>query len=234
MKKILLSFGLVGLLATGQAAAGDDEILATLQKLNISKENIKIFPTTFLGMNIAMTNQGIFYVSNDGRFISQGPIFDMKSGSPKALTNNAVKMLVSTIKKDAISFKAPDEKYQVTVFTDIACTYCQKFHGQIGEYNKQGITVNYLAFPRQGVDSESGKQMQSIWSSVDKKTAFDNSYRDKAVPKISGMVSYVKHHYDIGRQIGITGTPTIVLDNGEVIGGYVPPEKLKEIVNHPH
>lgn len=232
MKKTIVSFGLIGLLIAGQAVAGNKEIQHTLQKLEIPKEGIKIFPTSLAGINIATTKKGLFYITDDGRYISQGPIFDMKSGSPQSLSHHVVKLLVSPLIKEAISFKAEQEKYQITVFTDITCSHCKKLHEQTKQYNQQGITVNYLAFPREGRYSEAAEQMQSIWSAVDSKSALNESYQGKRVPKANGMIAYVAHHFEVGKQIGITGTPTIVFPNGEVIGGYVPPEKLKEMLNH--
>lgn len=49
-----------------------------------------------------------------------------------------------------IEYKAANEKYVVTVFTDITCGYCVRLHSQMKEYNDLGITVRYMAFPRQG------------------------------------------------------------------------------------
>lgn len=234
MKKIVLSLGLLTLITAQPVWAGEKEILTTLQKLEVPSKDVKIYSTSFPGMSVAMTSRGTFYVSQDGRFISQGPIYDMKSGTPQTIIRDVVKSLVDGVKKNAITYKAENEKAQITVFTDITCTYCQKFHQNLAEYNKLGITVNYLAFPREGLQSDTGKQMEAIWSASDKKAALEKGFKGETLPISSSPASFIAPHVNVGHQIGVSGTPTIVLSNGEVIGGFVPPEKLKEIINRIH
>jgi thiol:disulfide interchange protein DsbC len=36
----------------------------------------------------------------------------------------------------------------------------------------------------------------------------------------------VQDHYVIGRDVGLNGTPAIVLDDGTLISGYLPPDQL--------
>ena len=45
-----------------------------------------------------------------------------------------------------------------------------KFHSEIGQYNGLGITVNYVAFPRSGIESESFNKIVGAWCSKDAKT----------------------------------------------------------------
>ena len=40
----------------------------------------------------------------------------------------------------------------------------------------------------------------------------------------------VEGHFKIGRLIGATGTPTIVLSDGRIVPGYIPAEELIEII----
>lgn len=66
-----------------------------------------------------------------------------------------------------IVYPAEKEKYVITVFMDITCHYCHLLHQKIKEYNELGITVRYLAFPRAGLNSNTAKQMEAIWTSRD-------------------------------------------------------------------
>ena len=47
-------------------------------------------------------------------------------------------------------FGPRDPKYTVTVFTDVDCAYCRKLHSQIAEYNRLGVRVRYMFYPRSG------------------------------------------------------------------------------------
>jgi thiol:disulfide interchange protein DsbC len=40
----------------------------------------------------------------------------------------------------------------------------------------------------------------------------------------------VTDHYTLGQQIGVTGTPAIVLDSGELLPGYLPARELAKRV----
>ena len=84
-----------------------------------------------------------------------------------------------------IVYKAPQEKHVITVFTDITCGYCHKLHEQMADYNALGITVRYLAFPRQGLESDAEKEMKAIWCAKDKNKAFDDVMAGKSVAPAS-------------------------------------------------
>lgn len=71
-----------------------------------------------------------------------------------------------------IIFKALQEKHVITFFTDITCNYYYKLHEQIKDYNVLEITIRYLVFPRQGLNSKTEKDMMSIWYSANPKDVF--------------------------------------------------------------
>lgn len=230
MKKLTITIGILASLMMGSAYASDADIIATFDKLGFSKNDISISPTAMPNMKSVITSSGVFYITNDGRFLAQGPIYDMRSGKPENLANATNLKLLSSIAKDAIVYQAPKEKYSIYVFSDYTCGYCKKLHEEINHYLDAGISVHYFAFPRAGLDSEVGQNMQSIWSAKDRKAAFDNAYKGGKISSASSMVPYVKMQFEIGRKIGLSGTPAIILPNGELLAGYVPADKLLEIL----
>ncbi|MEO0369463.1 MAG: thioredoxin fold domain-containing protein, partial [Pseudomonadota bacterium] len=138
---------------------------------------------------------------------------------------------ITEFDNSVIEYKAKDEKYSVTVFTDITCGYCRKFHKEIEEYNDLGITVRYLAFPRGGLQSQSYNDMVSVWCDKDPQDALTKAKAGDSFRKDSTCErEQVAKQYDFGRQVGVTGTPTIVLQNGSVIPGYQPPEQLMKTI----
>jgi thiol:disulfide interchange protein DsbC len=119
----------------------------------------------------------------------------------------------------------------ITVFTDVDCGYCRKFHSEIEDYNAQGITVNYVAFPRSGLESESYNKIVSAWCSSDPKgtlTALKEG-RDPALKLCQDHP--VEDHYLLGQRIGITGTPAIISSSGDLLPGYLPPMELLKKLN---
>ncbi len=118
-------------------------------------------------------------------------------------------------------------KYTVTVFTDVECGFCRRLHSQIAEYNRLGIAVEYVAFPRMGLGSEDYRTMVSVWCASDRRKALTDAKNGKPVPR-KNCTNPVAIHYDIGQRIGLTGTPLIVTEGGGIISGYLAPRDLLE------
>ena len=124
-----------------------------------------------------------------------------------------------------IIFPAKDQKYTVTVFTDIDCGYCRRMHSEMAEYNKRGIGVEYLFFPRAGVGSESYDKAVSVWCAADRNKAMDQA-KGGATPESRICDNPVAHDYELGQRIAVTGTPAVFSRGGTQLGGYLPPEQL--------
>ncbi|XKM13190.1 bifunctional protein-disulfide isomerase/oxidoreductase DsbC [Orbaceae bacterium ac157xtp] len=231
MKILNKNLLLLPLLLSGTVYASQRDIISTVEKLGLKKSEFKITNSELPNFKMVTTADGVFYVSNDGKFLTQGPIYNMEGEKPVNLANDNNLRLIQSIDKEAIVYQAENEKYVIYVFTDYTCHYCKTLHEHMDDYLKAGISVHYFAFPRAGVDSKVGEDMQSIWSTKDRKTAFDNAYKTGKITSASSMVPYVKMQYDVGRQLGLTGTPAIILPNGQLLAGYVPADKLLEILN---
>jgi thiol:disulfide interchange protein DsbC len=177
------------------------------------------------------------YASKDGNFFLYGEMYAIKNGELLNTTKQEISLNRRAIldselsEKDFITFAATDEKHVITVFTDVDCGYCRKFHGEIEDYNAQGITVNYVAFPRSGLESESYNKIVSAWCSSDPKgtlTALKEG-RDPALKLCQDHP--VEDHYLLGQRIGITGTPAIISSSGDLLPGYLPPMELLKKLN---
>ena len=132
---------------------------------------------------------------------------------------------------DFISFKSEDEKYRVIIFTDVDCGYCRKFHNEIKDFNNLGITVDYVAFPRSGLNSDSYNKIVTAWCSNDPKNTLTKMKQGIDVNLFTCQDNPVESHYLLGQKIGITGTPAIIKSNGELLPGYLPPAELLNRLN---
>ncbi|MFV9998221.1 MAG: bifunctional protein-disulfide isomerase/oxidoreductase DsbC [Arsenophonus endosymbiont of Dermacentor nuttalli] len=220
MKKNII--WLIGFLAvlSHPALTDDVAIKRTLNKMGIETENIH--PSPIVGLSTVITNQGLVYVTEDGKYLLEGPIFDLSGQMPVNVTNHILAKKIETMSDQMIIFKAPEEKYVVTVFTDVTCGYCKKFHQDIAEYNKKGITVHYLAFPRNGLHHESAKTMTSIWCSADRQKALTDAFKGESISPIAKCKTVdISAQFNAGHMLGINGTPALVLKDGTVIPGYM-------------
>lgn len=220
MKKILTA--LLCAMAVN-AMADDSAIKSKLQALGAKNVDIKNSPIS--GIKTAVTDEGIIYVTEDGKYAFQGKLYELTNKGPVDVAGKLLMDKLNSYKNEMIVYPAKNEKYVVTVFMDITCHYCHLLHQQLKEYNDLGITVRYLAFPRNGMRSETAKQMEAIWTAKDPVFALNEAENGRP-PKEVKTPNIVKKHYELGIQFGVTGTPSVITSSGEIIGGYLKPADL--------
>ena len=213
-------------IAPGTAAARARDAVRSIDP-NIAIEQVS--PAAMPGFQAVIVGGQVFYVSNDGKYLIQGSLYDV--GARRDLGEDAMKslrveLLRSVPASDRIVFAPKDPKYTVTVFTDVECGYCRKFHSQIVEYNKLGIAVEYLAFPRMGLGSADFRKMVAVWCAPDRRKALTDAKNDRNVAA-GNCTNPVTMEYELGRRAGLTGTPMVLAADGTQLGGYLAPEQLR-------
>ncbi|MFB6434891.1 MAG: bifunctional protein-disulfide isomerase/oxidoreductase DsbC [Candidatus Malihini olakiniferum] len=231
MKKCLKALSLLLVATSSSVHADDAAIKQTLTKLGIKK--IDIQPAPVSGLKTVLTERGVLYVTEDGKHLLQGLLYALDGGTPVNLSNQVLKRKLDALQDQMIIYKASKEKHVITAFTDITCSYCHKLHEQIKDYNDLGITIRYLAFPRQGLNSPTEKEMQSIWCTANRKKAYDTASLGKTIFPVT-CTTDISAHYELGIQFGVRGTPAIVLENGTVVPGYQAPKEMLSILNAQH
>jgi len=172
------------------------------------------------------------YASKNGEFFFYGELYAVNGNMLQNTTKDEINLKRRSIldaalsEDDFISFKSDNEKHKVTIFTDVDCGYCRKFHNEINDFNDLGITVNYVAFPRSGLASDSYNRIVTAWCSADPKDTLTKMKQGIDVQLSMCQDHPVEKHFLLGQKIGITGTPAIIKSNGELLPGYLPPEEL--------
>jgi thiol:disulfide interchange protein DsbC len=184
----------------------------------------------FQGFREVLLGGQVLYVSDDGRYLMQSQPFDLQARKPAAspgLMAHRRELIASIPAQDRIIFAPPNTRHTVTVFTDVECGYCRRMHQQIADYNRLGIAVEYVAFPRMGPASDDFRDMESVWCAADRKGALSSAKAGKPVQK-KQCTSPVAMQYDIGQRVGVNGTPAVFAADGTQLGGYVAPQQLLE------
>ena len=189
-----------------------------------------ITETPIKGVYEMMVGAEVMYISGDGRYLVRGQIYDMVTKTDiaeKKLAAGRLSVLDQFDEDKTIIYASKAPKHTVTVFTDIDCGYCRKLHRELADYNDAGISIQYMLYPRAGEGSESYKKAVSVWCS-------DNREEELTKAKMGGSLPDRKcehpilEHMDAARKLGLRGTPMMVLENGEVISGYVPAAELSK------
>ena len=228
-----LTISLLATLAAPAAAIADAKLEAVREKVTsmfdiIEAEDVNGSPIS--GWYTIQKGSVVAYISEDGRYMMQGDLIDLDQNvnlTEEARTDSRRQLMSSVGDKEFITFSPEEPKYSVAVFTDVDCTYCRRLHSQIEDYMSEGIEVRYLLYPRNGPASRAWSKSEAIWCSTDRQTALTEAKLGKNVEATKCDASTVQTHYSLGQEVGLSGTPAIVLEDGELIGGYLPAEALR-------
>ena len=231
--KLLVSVFLASIMmVTSVYADTETEKLLSTKIKEVLGENVKVNSVTETPIKtlfeIVFDDGKVVYMSADGRYVLEGDLMDLVEH--KNLTENrrteGRAMGFKNIDVNKLIEYAPEKTENVLyVYTDIDCAYCRKFHNQMKTLNDNGIAVRYLAFPRAGTGSPAYIAAESAWCAEDKKSALTDAKAGKSIPP-AVCDDRVAAQYELGKSMGVRGTPSVFLANGREMGGYIPAEEL--------
>lgn len=213
---------------------------SVLSMLKTARPDIQF---TFLGASpmpgvyeVQVANGPVLFVHEQGEYLFEGGLLKItESGIVDTMeARNAIKrrdVFAKRATDDMIIYKPEGEpKAIMNVFTDVDCGYCRKFHQEVPELNAMGIEVRYLAFPRAGIPSGSYNKIAKAWCAEDQQDALTKIKSGRAVDVEVCEDNPVAEQYAFGTQLGVTGTPAIILMDGTLIPGYQPAKKFAEVL----
>jgi thiol:disulfide interchange protein DsbC len=211
-------------------AAGDPRIALAAKIPGAKPENLRLTPVA--GIYELTHGADVSYVSADAKFVFGGDMYrvDSKGDFPNLTEVRRrelrLAMLATVPESQMVVYGPQSAAHTITVFTDVDCAWCQRLHSQIADYGKAGIRVRYMAFPRSGPNTESWSKAESVWCAADRHDAITRAKRGEALPKAACPSTPIAREYQLGQEIGVTGTPGIILETGELVPGYVAAPQL--------
>lgn len=189
-----------------------------------------VTPSPISGLYEVMAGPIVIYTSADGRYMVRGDIYDLEAEvnlTESRVEEARVRALDALTDDEIIAFGKAGAPYTVTVFTDVDCGYCRVFHSKIDEYNSRGIRVRYAAFPRNGLASNTWQTMEQAWCAKDRHRALTLAKLDREFEHAHCEAGEkVMEQWQLGRMLGVRGTPAIFTSDGKMIPGYLPPDDL--------
>jgi len=207
-----------------------DPRVALLKRLPAGSKLEDLRPSPIPGIYEFMQGADVSYLTADGKYFLDGNLYDMdtRENLTEARRDVARAALINAVpESQMLIFSPKNPLYTVTVFTDIDCPYCRKLHSEMAEYNKLGVRIRYVFYPRTGPGTESWRKAEAVWCSPDRNDALTRAKAgaELDLSKTCGPTP-VAREYALGESIGVRGTPAIVTENGSYISGYMPPQEL--------
>ncbi|MFO8046412.1 MAG: DsbC family protein [Halomonas sp.] len=173
-----------------------------------------------------------FYSDAEGRHFLVGDLYENGDQGLVNLTEQGrngerAARLAEVPDAERVIFRGASERLAtVVVFTDTTCPYCRQFHEEVPRLNEMGIEVHYLAFPRTGMNAQGAHTMQQIWCDANPSEAMSAAKRQEPLAGTADCDNPVEAQYHLGLELGVQGTPAIVMPDGRLVPGYVPAERL--------
>lgn len=223
----------VGLPAMTLAEEAPPRLLESINQLlpGMTPERVSQSPIPGL-YEVIYNPRLILYVHKDGQYVLQGDLLNLETQAnlTEERRKQARLKIIEGLGEDSMIVFAPEKTaHTITVFTDVDCGYCRKFHQEVNELTRHGVKVRYLAFPRAGIASPTYEQMVSVWCAKDRQQAITAAKAGSDVPS-KRCDNPVQAHYEAAQQLGISGTPAMVLDDGGMQPGYVPAAQLIKLL----
>ncbi|HEX6638745.1 MAG TPA: DsbC family protein [Steroidobacteraceae bacterium] len=228
--RCLLTAAVIGFsgVVLAQAPAKPDPRAAIAKKFgDITVEDVRVSPIN--GVYEISRDSEISYVTADGKYAILGDLFDVDSDANLSENRRRTirsRMIQSVPESEMLVFSPKDPKYTITVFTDIDCGYCRRLHSQIAEYNRLGIRVRYMFFPRTGPNTDSWHKAEAVWCSSNRNEALTRAKNGEEIKSPKCPTDIIKRDFELGQKLMVEGTPAIFLQSGEMLPGYAPPGAL--------
>ena len=208
-----------------QSKADPRSVIAKRLEVDVASVRPSVLPGIF---EVARGAE-VLYVSSDGQYALSGDLFVTATGknlSEQRRIEARQVALRAVSDADAIIFEPKHVRYTVTVFTDVDCAYCRKLHSEIAEYNRLGIRIKYLSFPRTGPNTDAWHKAEVVWCSADRREALTRAKLGGEITGKRDCPTPIARSYELGQELGIRGTPGIFTEGGEYLPGYYSPERL--------
>jgi thiol:disulfide interchange protein DsbC len=203
-------------------------------------------PSPIEGLYRIKINGQLAFVSEDGGHLIAGEMFEVQQNNlvnlqeeerriaEEAFAPERAKILAKVSKDDMIIYSPEKEaKGFVYVFTDIDCGFCRRLHSQMEEFLAKGIEIRYLAFPRAGIHSQSAKKLATTWCAKNPQDTMTQFKSGQSLPLAACEKAPIAEQYMIGQDVGVRGTPAIILESGQMIPGAVSPDYLAQSMGIP-
>jgi thiol:disulfide interchange protein DsbC len=218
-------------LAAATAHGSEAVIRKTVQSRFPDMQIESITRTPFSGLYEVVLGGKIIYTDDKASYFFIGSLLDVRGGAEKDLTRERTAQLNSqALKKstdNAIKRVRGSGKRVVYTFEDPNCGYCRELQKELQKVND--VTIYTFLWPILSPDSV--EKSRGVWCSKDRAKAWDDLMLRGVTPPAGKCDAPLQQNVELAQRFGARGTPAIFLADGNMLGGFVPADKLDQALN---
>jgi thiol:disulfide interchange protein DsbC len=224
---------LSALLLTGVSAhAGEAEIRQAITGKFPGAQIASIVKTPYAGLFEVVIDNEVIYASADGKYLVMGNVIELDSRrnltAARMAKLNEVKWNTLPLDK-AIKEVKGDGSRKLAVFSDADCPFCKKLEPEIDKLNN--VTVYTFLYPIEGLHPQAIPTSKQIWCEKDRLKAWKAYMLRGEKPDAKGdCANPVDEVIRLGNKLRVSGTPTLIFENGQRVPGYAPADKLEQLL----
>lgn len=228
MRKFVVSIAAFAAATTVFADAGDVE--KRLKEQYPATKITAVRETPVQGVYEVAMGRNVAYTDASGRYMIFGHLYDMKE--QKDLTAQRLdeinKIDVSALPlSDAIKTVKGDGSRKLYVFSDPDCPFCQRLERETMP-KLDNVTIYTFLYPLEELHPDAKRKAEAIWCAKDRAKAWDDFMKSGKLPdQETRCDNPVERNIQLGRSLGINGTPTIIMGDGAMVPGFVPASELE-------
>jgi len=222
----------VALLFSGAAVASEATVKQAMQKRYPGVPVESVTTTPIPGIYEVFANGAVFYVDENVNYlIMGGKLIDV--GRRVDLTEERLRVLTA-VKFDQLPLDLAfrkvlgNGKRRLAYFSDPNCPFCKKIEPDLARL--ENVTIHIFLYPVLGQNSY--EKSKAVWCSNDRVKVWDEMMLNGKPPKTAGMCNTpIEEILAFGRRQGITGTPTLFFGDGRRVTGWIPADKLRQLLD---
>ncbi|MEK8088850.1 DsbC family protein [Thermithiobacillus plumbiphilus] len=226
--------GLLTLSAASVAQAADqgaERVLSVLQARFPDAQIGTPQPSSITGYYEVNLGSQVLYVSGNGRYLILGDLIDLKSDAnlSEARRADLRRQLLGQVDPGSlIVFGSASPRRVITAFTNIHCQYCRNLHQSLKSVLAQGdVQVRYVLLPDGRKGAASYAEAESVWCAPDRARALEKAFSGQKLPT-RNCKAPMTDYLVLARKLNIQGLPSMVLDNGSLLTGFVSDGQIRQ------
>lgn len=184
-------------------------------------------PSPLPGIYEVTMGDNVAYTDGTGRYFLFGHLFDMqkqvdltqqhvdqgyKTRFPAALLDHAIKTVHGNGRR------------VVAIFSDPDCPYCHQLEEQLALVDN--VTIYTFLYPLESIHPDAMTKAIRIQCAPDPARAWHDWMTQRVLPPLAACKHPINDNLVLGSRLGVTGTPTLIAQDGRMLPGAVSATQL--------